>query len=219
MALDALGLKIIAPHLKGASILCLGYPDITARVETVKALLGVEPTEFTPHGQDHGVSWPLPETMHVFKLAGAVQCVTVDSMPNRGVEELVDLNVRQDGWKDLFTLVINPGTVEHCFDVAAAMFNAWRALAVGGHILHVAPVTMVNHGFWNVCPTALADFLEMNGGELLSLVGRDREGFSVSLETQKRHKVPQETVLYALARKNKDVAETMPVQGRFRRPM
>ena len=55
MALDSLGLAMVAPLVRGASILCLGYPDITARTETVKALLGVEPRLFTEHGGAHQV--------------------------------------------------------------------------------------------------------------------------------------------------------------------
>lgn len=215
MALDAQGLAMVANLIPGASILCLGYPDITARLDTVKELLNVQPKIFTDHGKAHDVSWRLPETVDTLMLAGATVVDCVDSMPSRGCERLVDLNIRQE-WPRRYRLVMNPGTVEHCFDVAAAMFNAWRAVELGGFILHVAPVTMVNHGFWNVCPTAIVDFAVANGGTLIRLLGKDRSGATVPLEAMKRFRVPPETVLYALLRKDAELPDVVPVQARFR---
>lgn len=215
MALDSLGLSMIAPLVNGAAILCLGYPDITARPETVEQLLGVAPRKFTDYGAAHKVSWRLPEAVDTLERAGAVCVDCIDSMPVRGVERRVDLNVRQD-WPQRYTLILNPGTLEHCFDIATAMFNAWRALAVGGHILHVAPLSMLNHGFWNVCPTALVDFACANGGAVVQMQARDRDGAAVGIAAMRRFRAPSESVLYALVRKDADVPEVVPVQSRFR---
>lgn len=215
MALDSTGLSMVAKLVPGASILCLGYPDITAPVETVRALLGVEPRTWTDYGAAHKVSWRLPETVETLTLAGATHVDCVDSMPVRGCEIKLDLNERRDWWRN-WGLVLNPGTLEHCFDIATAMFNAWRAVAPGGFILHVAPMSMMNHGFWNVCPTALVDFACANGGTVIQMQARDRNGDAVGIASLKRFRVPPESVLYALVRKDTQVPETMPVQSRFR---
>lgn len=214
MALDAVGLSMVAKLIPGSAVLCLGYPDITARPETVRTLLNVEPQVFTAFGPAHKVSWPLPETVDTLQRAGALSVDCVDVKVLRGVERIVDLNLRQD-WPRHYRLVLNPGTVEHCFDVSTAMFNAWRAVEVGGFILHVAPVSMQNHGFWNICPTAMVDFALANGGSLVAMKGRDRSGADVPLETFKRFRVPHETVMYALMRKDAALPETVPVQRRF----
>jgi len=213
MALDRIGLEMIANRVKGARILCLGYPDITVEGADVEKILGVRPLRFTDHGQDHGVAHRLPETIDTLRRAGAVSVECVDVKAIRGMERIVDLNERQS-WPP-YDLVINPGTIEHCFDVAAAMFNAWRAVDVGGVILHVAPMSMMNHGFWNVCPTALADFAASNGGRILEMRARDREWKDVQVERVRRFRVPQESVLYALVQKVDLSPERVPTQWRF----
>ena len=223
MALDATGLAMIAKLVPGSAILCLGYPDITAPVDQVKALLGVEPRAWTDHGGAHKVKWRLPETVDTLLLAGAAVVDCIDSMPSRGVEKTYDLNVRHSahlgfecGRAARYGLVLNPGTLEHCFDIATAMFNAWRAVAPGGFILHVAPLSMLNHGFWNVCPTALVDFACANGGTVIRMLAKDRSGEEVPVAPLARFRVPPESVLYALVRKDSQVPEVMPVQSRFR---
>jgi hypothetical protein len=216
VALDKLGLAMIASRVKGASILCLGYPDITVPARLVEEFLKVTPRKFTDHGHEHKVAHPLPETIDTLTLAGALVVDCVDSMPSRGVERQVDLNERQD-WPRAYDLVINPGTIEHCFDVSTAMFNAWRALKVGGAILHAAPMTMLNHGFYNFCPTLFVDFAQANGGAVLEMRARDREWKGVPIEPMKRFRAPEETVLYALVQKAADVPEMMPVQGRYQK--
>jgi hypothetical protein len=95
------------------------------------------------------------------------------------------------------------------------MFNAWSAVALGGVVLHVAPMTMMNHGFWNVCPTALVDFAAANGGTILELKARDREWKDVPVERVKRFRAPAESVLYALVQKTSAVPEKVPTQWRF----
>lgn len=214
MALDATGLSMVARLVRGASVLSLGYPDITAPLETVRALLGVEPSKFTDYGSAHKIPWRLPETVDTLLLAGATVVDCVDSMPSRGVEKKLDLNAQIE-WRQRYQLVLNPGTLEHCFNIAGAMFNAWRAVAPGGFILHVAPMSMMNHGFWNVSPTALVDFAVANGGTVIQMRARSKQGEELAVEPLKRFRVPPESVLYALVRKDREAPETVPVQARF----
>lgn len=215
MALDKLGLAMAAPYIRGHDVLCLGYPDITAPHEQVERLLGVRPRVFTEHNKEHQISWNLPETVDTLKLAGAGEVDCVDIKPSRGVEREVDLN-QPYTWGRRYGLVINPGTVEHCFNIATAMFNAWRAVDVGGVLLHVVPVSMVNHGFWNVCPTAIVDFARENAGMLLRIAARDREWRMVDVDHVKRCTVPPEVVLYATVQKVADTPEVIPTQWRYR---
>lgn len=217
MALDRMGLKMIAPHLKGRHVLCLGYPDITIKAEALQAEFGVKAEKFTDHGQAHGAGYPLPETTHLLvDLFGASSVDYVDAMPSRGVERAVDLNTRWVQWPQEAGVIINPGTAEHCFDVAAAMFNAWRALAVGGFILHISPMTMMNHGFWNFSPTVFADFAAANGGSVRDYRARDKDWWEVGVDLANRFKAPAEVVMYCLMTKESSVPDTIPTQGRFK---
>jgi len=222
MALDRIGLEMIAGRIRGAEILCLGYPDITVTAPEVKHLLGVESRNFTDHGKDHKAAFPLPETLHTLLLAGAKSIHVVDVKRHRGMEFIADLNRRiiwgfapYEALRPGYDLVINPGTLEHCFDVATATFNAWRAVKVGGALLQVAPLTMVNHGFWNVCPTAIWDFAEANGGAVAEAKARDRNWTPVQVDRAARYPLPADCVLYALVVKRADVPETIPTQRRY----
>jgi hypothetical protein len=214
VALDSLGLEMVAPYIKGANVLCLGYPDITARPERVEALLGVKPRKFTEYGRAHKISWPLPETVDTLLLAGAKTVVCVDRVAERGVEVISDLNLRWD-WVASYDVVINPGTLEHCFNIARATFNAWNALETKGVMLSAAPLSMGNHGFYNIQPTFFADFARANGGEVLRMEARDRDWKPVSVSAKGRFSAPPESVLYSLVRKNASVPESIPTQGRF----
>lgn len=216
MALDRVSLPMLAPKLKGAAVLCLAYPDIAIDVPSVEAIFKVKINRTAAHGLEHKGASVVPETVSAFMSAGAVAVDCVDVKAFRGVERIVDLNVRQE-WPKQYDVVINPGTIEHCFDIATAWFNAWRAVKVGGSLLQVAPLNMINHGFWNVCPTAFFDFCVANGGKVTKLLAADRLGGHVAVEPHMRYAVHGEAVLYAMLEKREAVAEEMPVQWRYRR--
>lgn len=215
MALDRIGLAMIAPYVKGAAILSCGYADITVPKNEVIILLGITPRRFTEYGRDHNVAFPLPETIDTLLLAGATEVDCVDVRPSRGVERVVDLNIPQN-WPRRYEIVLNPGTLEHCFDFATAMFNAWRAVELGGVMLFVAPLSMVNHGFYSISPTLIIDFAEANGGEVLKMVARDRNWNNVPIEPTKRFQVPPESVIYAMLKRITIVPEQAPTQTRYR---
>lgn len=211
MALDRIGLAMIAPHVKGAAVLALGYPDLTANQADVLSLLGQATST------DDCIA-----TRTVLLAAGATAFDVVDVIAHKGFERIVDLNQPQE-WPRRYGLVINPGTLEHCFNLGQAWANAWRALAPGGAILHVCPATMLNHGFWNICPVAIEDWCAANAG-------RVREMRFAQNGTQQpvaprgipgaatgRPALPAETVMYALCQKLADAPLAWPVQGCYRR--
>ena len=160
MALPAHSLKLIAPYLKSAKVLSLGYPDILARLEEIQHIFGYTPTRFSNHNEWHGIEHPLPDTLELFEQVGATLTV-VDFTPERGMERIADLNYPHDLGK--FDLVIDPGTLEHCFHIGQALMNAANAVKAGGKIFHLSPVSMINHGFYNLCPTLYFDFYTQNG--------------------------------------------------------
>lgn len=171
MALALHALKTLAPYLKGAKVLSLGYPDILASEAEVEEIFGVKPTETIRAGAQHHVERPLVETVGLFRLLGStLDCV--DIVQSRKVERVLDLNDVHD--LGSFDLVIDPGTTEHCFNIGQAMMNAARAVRVGGHIYHSHPMTMMNHGFYNICPTMPYDFYTQNGWKVKLMEARHR---------------------------------------------
>ena len=149
MALNLSALKFLKPHFKG-DVLSLGYPDLLVSPESIQEMFGYMPSKFTDANKWHGFKDPLPDTEELFDHLGA-KLTVVDFTKDRGMETIADLNYPQEFGK--FDLVIDPGTLEHCFNIAQAFVNAAASVKVGGRIFHLSPMTMINHGFYNLCPT------------------------------------------------------------------
>lgn len=65
-------------------------------------------------------------------------------------------------------VVYDGGTLEHVFDVAMALGNIHLMVKPGGLAIHESPMNnFVDHGFWQISPTALVDFYSANGYEIL----------------------------------------------------
>jgi hypothetical protein len=200
-------LEVLEPHLRGASILSLGYPDLAVTNADLQALFGVR----APANQITG----RPDTAAALRALGATMRA-IDVRRSRGVEEIVDLNVPQELGQ--YDLVLDAGTIEHCFNVGTALMNAAGAVRVGGRIFHTPPLSMVNHGFFNLCPTLLYDFYGQNGWEIELLVGREAmgRGASFSLDPIGRAPVPAECVIHCLARRTTEGPLLIPVQAKYR---
>jgi hypothetical protein len=207
MALPLHALKILAPLLKG-EVLSLGYPDLDATAAQVESLFGYKPTRFTKAHQWHGRTEPLPETEELFEHLDA-KLTVVDFVRDRGMERIANLNEPQDLGQ--FDLVIDPGTLEHCFNIGVALMNAANAVKLGGHILHLSPMNMPNHGFYNLSPTLYHDFYSQNGWSAeVKVIARP---FQVS--PTERFVVAAEYLLRCLAQKHDDNPLKMPIQTKY----
>jgi hypothetical protein len=65
--------------------------------------------------------------------------------------------------KAYFDLVLDPGTIEHVFDIKTALTNIMGALKVGGIVIHQVPVYSFNGGYYSINPNVLNDFYTING--------------------------------------------------------
>jgi hypothetical protein len=193
MALDRISMEMIGERAVKRSVLCLGYPDM-------------------PDGID-AVGW--------LDKCGATAVDIVDLIAHKGCERIVDLNEPQE-WPRRYGMVINPGTLEHCFNLGQAWANAWAAVDLLGLMMHIAPATMLNHGYWNVSPVAFRDWLNMNGGALIEeRFGRNGTAEDVKVEPIKtsksgRGQLPPETVIYSLGVKVLDRPLKWPTQALYR---
>ena len=215
MALARHALEALAPHLKGARVLSLGYPDILATEAEVEAIFCLKPTQTIDSHEQHGIKRPLVETTELFGLLGStLDCVDVTRW--RGFEKIRDMNEPQELGE--YDLVIDPGTTEHCFNVGQAIMNGARAVRVGGRIYHSMPMSMLNHGFWNVCPTALWDFYTQNGWKLELFEAR-RGNNAVAIDQHGAHTrdagVVPEAGLICIARRLTEMPLRWPVQQKY----
>ena len=100
----------------------------------------------------------------VLRALGADEVLALDYSGFEGAELVLDLNqpVRA-GLHGRFQGVLDSGTLEHVFDVRAALSNVARMLRVGGRVIHISPCNnFANHGFYQFSPALLADFYQAN---------------------------------------------------------
>lgn len=216
MGLRRHALETLSRLLPAPRVLSLGYPDIVATQEDVHEIFGVWIDETTDHNRWHGVEHRLPETMALMSALG-VELDCVDIVASRGVERIVDLNYPADiAMGGGYDLVIDGGTIEHCFMAGQALMNAAAAVAPGGRIWHGNPVSMVNHGFWNLCPTLLWDFYTQNGWKVEEFWLTDVHGERYEAHPTKRYHAPTEASLHFVARRlDGATVEYYPTQTKY----
>src|SRR3990167_2296323 len=210
MALPLHALNKIEPILRGKDVLSLGYPDLMVRSEEIEKLFGYKPEKFSGLQEWHGVKDPMPETLEFFEAIGS-RLTVVDFTAERGMEKIADLNYPHDLGK--FDLVIDPGTLEHFFNIGQAFLNAANAVKVGGYIFHLSPLDMLNHGFYNINPTLFHDFYLQNGWEVREC--RVLPSVSPKLRPTARFDMHTEHLLRVLVQRMNGAVLKFPVQTKY----
>lgn len=106
------------------------------------------------------------DDVDLFRELGGDNIESLDYYGTKGATILHDLNKNFHICKDfvLYDLVIDGGTLEHCFNVGVYMETVLRLVKVGGRVLHISPCQgYANHGFFNFQPTFFFDFYGENG--------------------------------------------------------
>jgi len=112
----------------------------------------------------------------LFAALGFLSCHSVDVSAYEDADFIHDLNrpglaAAVGGQYDT---VIDPGTLEHVFDLGAALENVFDVLAPGGIVVHNLPLgNRIDHGFYQFSPDFMMSYYEANEFEILgSLVSR-----------------------------------------------
>jgi len=174
MALNSFLLGELAKRLKpGMRVASMGYPDIIADPREVARVMGagIYRLKYQDDSQEisrfHNVDFRIPKSESFFELMGATLDV-YDIAKHRGNEIVVDLN-EPFAVPDGYDIVIDCGTLEHCFHVGTAAINMASMLKKGGIIFHENPFNWANHGFWNINPTFYADFYGQPGFRVIGM--------------------------------------------------
>ena len=234
MAINVLVLSVLQqmrPHLAaGAKICCLGYPDVMVSTVQAQQHLGAETAARLQYRADsdailnwHGMKPHLDRVIDAQSLFDAMglELTVVDLVASRGGERILDLNGPLEA--DLaggFDIVLDAGTMEHCFNVGQAVRNILDMAKVVGFIIHQNPMTMINHGFFNFSPTFYHDFYGHNGHQLMApICGVAASGIEVEsrkLNHIKRDSVPESmTMIVAVARKQHARPAIWPMQSKY----
>jgi hypothetical protein len=159
-------LKSLAP----CRLLSLGVPDLLLTDEyDVKRVDNEAQLQ-----RWHSWHFPIYDTAALFHEFG-IEATYLDNQAHRGSERLFDLNQDCIDYLELlnggslaFDVVLDPGTLEHCFNIGQAFKNVRNLCKPSGHILHINPLSMMNHGFWNLNPQAYEEFYADHGDEIVS---------------------------------------------------
>lgn len=236
MAIEAKYFSLVAQVLqrlagtpRPLNALFLSYPDLLLSRAELLNVFKSEDLECAPVRPDSADIWrwhglagnpePIYDSVALFSRLGITPTI-IDVVAARGVEELVDLNFPlEERFIAKFDLVIDTGTCEHCFNVGQAFANACSAVKQGGYLVHAAPLTRVNHGFWNFCPTVYPDFFGDNGFTLHFMSGMTvdmKDGFKPFSVAPSRFQAPSEAILFVVAQRTDVVPLKWPVQGKYR---
>ncbi len=210
--------------------LSLGYPDALITAEMLSRLLGEKAKNLKPRADSeailrwHHLEGRLPhvvDTEALFEAAG-VACEFIDISPSRGVERQADLNHPLSAdFTGRYKLVLDLGTLEHCFNIGQAMVNVANCLEPGGFVLHSHPLAHYNHGFFNFSPTFYADFYGQNGFQLIFLKGLagstlEYQVFELDQRWQAQA-LPVRSQVLVIAQKVKAQDINWPMQGKYRK--
>ena len=205
MGIDTFGVRLISDKIEDADVLCLGYPDI------ITTQLPYSNPKIRERQGQHGGGTCI-DTDEFFERLGAKSVRYIDVNCFHGVEEIIDLNYPHDLGQ--YDLIIDPGTLEHCFNVGQAWFNAANAVREGGYIYHNNPITMVNHGFWGFNPTGYHDFYTQNGFSCEMYVQSGKNVYNATGDVIRRHFEP-ETLSQVIAQRISKQPLIYPTQTKY----
>ena len=157
------------------------------------------------------------DTPSLFRAFGATNVVIVDIVASREVERIVDLNYPlPSDLRDRFALVIDPGTIEHCFNCGQAQKNLAESVTLDGYIFTVGPLNMYNHGFTH--STRQCTLISMAKMALRSSIfSRDPSTLSLFQlnTTQRFNEAPESSSIGAIVKKVQRRPIVWPTQTKY----
>lgn len=164
------------------------------------------------------------ETDSVFRSIG-LSTTYFDIKAHREIEKILDLNYElpEEHFRK-YDLLIDCGTLEHCFNVGNAFKSMCDMVSKGGLIVTSAPLNSINHGFWNFSPTVYVDGFSQNGFQVLALViltpgsqGKSPGIVDISGQALSRKlNFPPECGVACIARRESDQPFEIPVQSKYK---
>lgn len=226
--LNAVIIDIKLSNVAKGKVGCLSYPDLIVRRNLLSRffkediLQSWSVSKFQGeikkwHGlpADHGEVF---ETENLFK-AYDFDVEFLDVKAFRGVERILDLNEPLTlDLKGRYDLVVDTGTLEHCFNVGNAFRCMCEMVRKDGFLISAAPLSKMNHGFWNFSPTAYVDGLSQNGFEVISLdaLVSTKEGVKkAKLPSVKRFMIASEAIAIVVARRRSIQNFRWPTQSKY----
>lgn len=248
MALNGAEMLIIAHFIarkRGKTrpkVLSLGYPDLLFSPSLIdrylpqvrRADVAIRPDSEAIarlHGRKPGTQ--ILEAFSLFQALGA-DLDLIDVADFGHGETIVNLNdpVDESTWKERYDVVIDPGSVEHCFNAPTALANVALMLRPGGYVYHQAAINYPNHGYYSFSPVLFVDFYAANGFDVgtphcwrLTRTGIDEDGvihplFTIDATLREYADVPAGALIGMFtARKLVTRPIVWPIQRKYQAPL
>ena len=194
--------------------LFLGYPDLLLS-ETMDAPLAKDAESIA---RWHHFDGKIYDTDAVFRALG-IDATYIDIHKSRGPEVIYDLNETIPWVAPKFDVVVDAGTVEHIFNIATAMWNVRKLCNVGGTIIHGNPISMTNHGFYNLSPTFYLDLYQHHGDTIeyaAMLAGPVGKREVYEMPPTKRFSPPSNAVSLVVVKRGAAWAQGWPQQSKYK---
>src|SRR5262249_55733789 len=108
-------------------------------------------------------------------------------------------------------------------NIGQAFENIIACLKPKGAVIHANPVSMINHGFWNISPTAYYDWYESRGFDQIAIRfywgETNKRKVHALNDPIKRYKIPSETICFVTASRSHASAaieERWPTQTKYK---
>lgn len=233
MPLAAYGLELVRDGLALQTgkarhqVATLSCPDVVAPADVVARIFPRAAGKLTFRADSAAIcGWhkqapfPVPDTRSLFAALG-LKLDAFDVTAARGYETIADLNdplprAYHHRYDLVFDCISN-----QCFNVAQVLATAAQLPRVGGVVAHVVPAKLTNQGFWDVCPTAFAEFYAANGYAILRhqlVVGVYRREAVLPAQGRGRVRgVPDDAMNVVLARRERRLPRVVwPTMAKFR---
>lgn len=216
---------IVLPDLEKRSdkkVLCLGYPDMLVTEDLLTDLYGKEFVDTIPEDPlpDEVRAWHKSQLPKIFDPLWLLRHhgfdpVIFDGVVHRGFEEVVNLNEPLDSkYYEQFDLVIDTGTLEHCFNVGTAFKNVCQSIKKDGYFMTAAPITKLNHGYWNFGTIVYSDGFGWNGFEITQAKYL-KQGEILPKEVINRQRIPLLSIAFIIAKRTEIKEWVWPIQGKY----
>ena len=179
-------------------VLSLGHPDLLLDKDFLQTIYDNSFIEKIPEDKYHvdirklhkkESSFFIYDPYFIFEQYN-YELYILDVKQHRGNEILVDLNHEIDQeYCEYFDLVLDGGTLEHCYNISQAFKNVCQMVKVGGFSLHTNPANSLNHGYFNLNPLFYDHGFTKNGFNIHDLCILDQTQCVQSIRGIKKGKV------------------------------
>lgn len=205
-------------------VACLGYPDIIVSEDIIKSLFPQinflqKRTDSDSIKEWHGIEskFEIVDTEFFFTALN-LEVNFFDIRKIRQNEIILDLNEElPKELENAYDIVLDCGTLEHCFNVGIAFINMLKLSKIEGMVMTSTPLNYPNHGFWSFSPCVYENFFRVNSWKMLFYLAVDGSSNIIDVKdlNTKRIDAPKRSIQYVAAQRLKESTFRFPIQQKY----